>query len=459
MATNVSRTGYAGKREASDSGVRRTTCGVGIVLATLVLLSSCRQIASTQTQEVNLFYSPPADRGANLPATGIYPQGRRLAFMGYSGVPGRDLANGFTVAGPVYGNQMPYLEQCFSNHWPVIAHVGPNITFNDKATDKYKFNEETLRVEVSRQVRELAPHSEIVWWAVHPEELRFWRKDEMRYLDTVCAAIRQNDPLKRPVYLCNPNHRDASSLTPVAKQVDVVGKGCYVNSCGKKRDRAWVAWSIRQELEAIRLAGRPGAIPLLMPELCGDPDPGEDKEIRAWVRHDVYLGMASGAKGVLIWSLFKRGGVKRSWQLWYDAYAECARELNGERGLAQVFLFGEPRSDLKVTCSGDARDAKIVLGGNDEPGTTSEQERARRTVKQASWTSAEFAYGDSRWLFLVNSANTSASFKVSGCPKYSHAQNAFDGTAITLDRRATSLTVELPSYGVIAIRFSKTDRK
>ena len=130
---------------------------------------------------------------------GIFPRGNKLAFMGYSGDPGRDLTNGFTVAGPVYGNQMPYLQRCFSNGWPVVAHVGPHITFDDKKADKYKVNEATLRAEVEKQMQELAPHKEIVWWAVTPEELRPLRKDEMKYLDIVCDVVRKHDPLRRPI--------------------------------------------------------------------------------------------------------------------------------------------------------------------------------------------------------------------------------------------------------------------
>ena len=217
----------------------------------------------------------------------IFPRGKVLPFLGYSGEPARDLTNGFTVAGPVYGNQQPYLQKCFSNGWPVVAHVGPHITFNDKSPDKYKLNEATLRAEVERQMRELAPHQEIVWWAITPEELRTWRKDEMKYFEIVCDVVRKNDPLHRPLYLYNPNHRDAKSLEPIAKQVDVLAKGCYVNSSGKKRDRAWVRWSVEQELAALAAAGRPGAFALVMPELCKDPEPAEDAEIRAWVRHDV----------------------------------------------------------------------------------------------------------------------------------------------------------------------------
>ena len=386
-------------------------------------------------------------------AGGLYPRGRTLPFLGYSGDPARDLTNGFTVAGPVYGNQLPYLQRCFSNGWPVVAHVGPHITFNDKSPDKYKVNAAALRAEVAKQVEELAPHPEIVWWAVTPEELRPWRKDEMTYLEVVAAAIRERDPLKRPIYLYNPNNRDAKTLAPIARQVDVLGKGCYVNLSGKKRDRSWVRWSVEQEVAALGAAGRPGALPLLMPELCQDPEPSEDAEIRAWVRHDVYLGLASGAKGVLIWSLFKRKEVKRTWPLWYDAYAECARELNGPRGLAQVFLAGERSTLLKVTPVKGGAAAAVTLGGGIETNTTSAAEQAQRQLKLPSWTAAEYQLAGATWLVLVNSANTPATFAVSGWPAGTHAFNACNDAALNLPAGAL-LELALPAYGVNVLRFT-----
>ena len=400
------------------------------------------------------FYAPPADTRAGLPADGIYPRGRKLAFMGYSGNPGRDLTNGFSVAGPVYGNQAPYLERCFAQGWPVVAHIGPRISFADKNPAKYRLDETTLRQQIETQVRALAGHKEIVWWAVAPEELKPWREEEMKYLSIVCQAIRDSDPQRRPIYHYNPNHRNADTLLPIARQVDVLAKGCYVNHVGRKRDRAWVRWGVEQEIEALGKAGRANAIPLVMPELCADPEPAEDKEIRSWVRHDVYLGLSSGAKGVLIWSLFKRKGVSRTWQLWYDAYAECAKELNGQRALAQVFLFGERRSDLKVSLVQGEGNANLTLGGSAEPTTTSSAERAKRQIKLSAWTHAEFAYGSRRWLFLVNSANSPAAFTVTGWPRSSRAENAFDGSPLRL-ADATPLQLEVPAYGVTAISFSR----
>jgi hypothetical protein len=399
------------------------------------------------------FYAAVPDPGAGLPVDGIYPMGRKLAFMGYSGVPARDLTNGFSVAGPVYGQQMPYLERCFSNGWPAIAHIGPPVSFSDKNPDRYRLDEATLRRQIADQVGALAVHKEIVWWALTPEELRPWKTDEMTYLRVVCEEIRKNDPLRRPIYHYNPNHRNAATLGPIAEQVDVVGKGCYVNFVGRKRDRAWVRWSVEQEIEAIQTGERSNAVALLVPELCQDPEPEEDPEIRGWVRHDIYLGLACGAKGVLIWSLFPRPEVTRSWHLWYNAYAECARELNGSTGLAQVFLFGQRRSDLVITQVKGQAAAQVGLGGNVESTTTSIDERAKRRVKLPTYTTAELAYGSNRWLFIINSANSPASFNVTGWPKDSRAHEVFGGQRVNLPGSAP-LVCEVPAYGVTALKFS-----
>lgn len=399
------------------------------------------------------FYSPLADAGERLPADGIFPQGRKLAFMGYSGEPARDLTNGFTVAGPVYAGQPDYLARCESNGWPVVAQVGYRVKFLDPRSAAALPGQPAVCREIQRQVQALAGYKEIVWWAVTPEELRPWMPGEMDYLKNVCETIRSNDPRHRPIYLYNPNHRNAGTLAPIAREVDLIAKGCYVNLTGHNLERAWVGWSVEQELAAIQSSGRPGAIPLLNPELCEDPDPAEDGEIQAWVRHDVYLGLASGAKGVVIWTLHPRGEVHRTWQIWYDAYAECGRELNGPTALARVFLFGEHRSDLKIRQTSGETTARVTLGGKVEASTTSARERVAAKVSLSAWTAAEFAYGTSRWFFLINSANSPSRFIISGWPDNSRAEDACTGAPIPLDG-AGELPVSLPANGVFGLRLS-----
>ena len=433
--------------------------GIGLFLNKALItayLLSLLVAGCSKPDVASQFYSPPADPGKSLPADGIYPQGRKLAFMGYSGEPARDLTNGFTVAGPVYGDQTAYLRRCESNQWPVVAHVGLRGSFTSKESGLHQVGESDIRREIQGQLQALKRMQSVVWWAITPEELRPWRNDELHYLKVVSEVLRENDPRERPVYLYNPNHRTADTLAPLAPYLDAVGKGCYVNSVGRKRDRAWVRWSVEQEIAAIRAAGRPHAFPLLNSELCNDPLPAEDREIRGWVRHDVYLGLASGARGVVIWSLFKRTTVRRTWQLWYDAYAECGRELNGPRALAEVFLFGERRSDLKVRLVEGAGGMPIKLGGEAEPETTSAEERAPAELNVPSWTATEFAYGHSRWLFLINSGNSPAVFSMDGWPLRTRAENAFDGENFLLDRSGTQ-TVNLSAYGVLGLRFSASE--
>lgn len=359
------------------------------------------------------FYGVPPDPGASLPADGVYPRGRRLAFMGYSGDPARDKAAGFSAAGPFYTQEDAGLEEAFAAGLPAVVHVGAEDGLDAAAG----------AAAAAARVRTLAGKP-VLWWAVRPEELRPWRGQEMAYLAAVSSAATAADPLRRPVYLYNPNDREPQWLERVAPYVDVLAKGGYVNHMGHKRDRAWIGRGVRELRAASAKAGRPGQLVLVMPELAADPEPSEDGEVESWARHDVYRGLVDGAKGVLIWSLFRRPEAARTWELWYRAYARCAREL-GAGGLGEVFLFGAPRRDLAVTPAA--------------PG-------------ELAW--AEYAYGRARWLFVVNSGNGPAALSLSGWPAGSAAEDAF-----TRERRelpaSGPLALELPAYGVAGLRLSQ----
>jgi len=406
------------------------------------------------TTAATAFFAAPPDSGAALPPQGIYPQGRRLAFMGYSGQPQRDLANGFSIAGPVYGNQDPYVEDCIAHHWPVVVHVNPLLGtpgFNDKVK-RPVYQAEQVTTAAAKIVDHWAAHPEVTWWAIAPEELRPWRKDEMAYLHLVSQAIRDHDPAHRPIYIYNPNNRAADTLAVIARDVDILGKGMYVNSAGKKLDRAWVRWSVEQELAAAATAGHP-VTAIVMPELCADPLPAEDTLIESWVRHDVYLGLCSGGQGVLLWSLFPRSAVHRTWQIWYNAYARCGRELTAPHGLGDVFLFGAPRHDLLVEPAAGPTVTAVPLGGNAEPNTTSEKERQARKVELPGFTVCERAFGPRRYLFIVNSTPNPRLFHIGGWPAAAHATDAFTAAPLALPPHSP-LELSLPPWGVIGLVFA-----
>jgi hypothetical protein len=128
----------------------------------------------------------------------------------------------------------------------------------------------------------------------------------------------------------------------------------------------------------------------------------------------------------------------------------------GPPALAQVFLFGERKSTLKVEPIDGSAVASVALGGDAESTTTTDQERASRQVKLPSWTSAEFAYRGSRYLFLVNSANAPAAFSVGGTPVDTGLEDVFTGAAVT-PRRGEPLRFDLPAYGVTGVRMTLTE--
>lgn len=405
-----------------------------------------------KASELTEFLRPPAtDASAGLPKEGIWPKGQRMLWAGYSGVAERDLKMGFSVAGPHYGGgNEAQIAACERLGLPVIAQIGPlpgNVSGGWDAVAKLPLEE--VRARVTERVRALAGNRMIVLWAVQPEELRPWRKDEMAYLRTLTEAVRAADPAGRPLFLYNPNHRDAASLAAIVPHVDVVAKGCYANSAGHKDNRAWIRWSVEQ-MEAAARRGRPGAWTLVMPELCRDPDAADRPLIRAWVRHDCYLGLMSGAKGMLTWSLFPRKEVRATWKTWHAAYAECGRELNGERGLGRVFLFGERRDDLAVTTR--ERRAPYPLGTSARTALEADTSLPTEGKKGVlhPWTKLELQLGDRRWVFLANSVPEPTRFEIRGLPAGALLRDAFTGTEAASPAPGQPLVAELGAWEVRA---------
>lgn len=429
----------------------------GLLILTGLILAGCRPDYS----ERDAFLAPAADAGTRLPADGVWPNGRKVLVAGYSGVPRRDLAAGFSAAGPHYGGgNESQIAECRRAGIPVIAQIGPfpgNGSGSWEAAAKIPLDE--VRRRVAEAVRRHAGTKEIIMWAIQPEELRPWRRDEMAYLAAVAQTVRREDPLSRPLFLYNPNHRDAASLAAIVPHLDVVGKGCYANIAGHKDNRAWIRWSVEQMAVAAAKA-RPGAWPLVMPELAKDPEPGDLPLIRAWVRHDTYLGMMSGAKGVFLWSLFPRREVKATWKTWYDAYAECGRELNGERQLGAFFLFGHPRDSLRVSTAEPRRPYPLGSSVRNalEAATTQPGEGKKGLLHP--WTKVELALGAERAIFLANSCPEPTTFRVAGLPARGlEATNAFDGKPVALGPDGQLPELRLGPWEVVAFRFRKAPER
>jgi hypothetical protein len=428
-----------------------------VSLAALVL-GACKPAPNDSAPEP----PQPAEAGEPAPGLQIFPTGDVFPFMGYSGAPQREALHGFTVAGPNYGRspeqRAAWLAKCEQAGLPTPWLVGLDMNFHAKPPARpLALERDEIKRRVAAQVREVADHPLICWWYVTPEELRPWRKNETDYLSAVTEAIRETDPHNRPVWMYDPNHRTSEPLVGTGRHLDLVGKGCYTNLAGFQRERIWVRWSIEQEAEAIKtLAGEDSRLrhPLLLPELCADPqDPADDHLIPAWVRHDVYLGLISGARGVAIWSLFPRSEVKRTWALWYDAYARLADELCGPLDLGRVFLCGKTTTQFPISVLDGPREVELFTGPRNqlEDGTLSEQDRQRHTHKYPALSVAEIEHQGSTWIFLCNSHPTeTVKYQSEPLPEGATATDLF--TRNPTRRNGAALYGWLGPLQVLAIR-------
>lgn len=347
----------------------------------------------------------------------VFPQGKRFPFMGYSGAPQRDSLFGFSVAGPSYGADQDaslVKAEAAGLSFPYTISLKMNFRAEEPETP-LDLSEEEIKKRITSQVKRVSNKKSICWWYLGPEELRWWRKNEMAYLKAASEAIRAADPLKRPIWMYEPNHRNAESLQNTGQFQDIIGKGFYVNLAGNQDQRIWIRWSMEQQTKAIAaLALEEGEngrqrIPLVLPELCQDPgDPAQDHLIPRWARHDVYLGLMCGGKGVAIWSLFRRKDVNRTWPIWYNAYSRAATELTGQLNLGQVFLFGEKSSQFPVTITSGPKELELTMGKKNslEAATTGDAEKKENRTVYPSLCVSEYEYDGATYLFLCNSSGT-----------------------------------------------------
>ncbi|HWL51555.1 MAG TPA: hypothetical protein VNQ90_03920 [Chthoniobacteraceae bacterium] len=414
------------------------------------------------------FFKPAPTAPENLPADKVYPVGRQFPFSFFSlgggvgadqhaALPEEEVRQqferykkvGLKLFGPQYEMNGRALEDARAHGLQVIYTVtyGEPRFFHQKPA--VPLDEKDVTRSITEQVKAVADNESIAIWYLQPEELRPWRKDEMTFLEVASKAIREADPRKRPIWIYDPAHASAGRLKSIAPWVDYLGKGMYTNYASMQENRIWVRWSMEQEVEAIRLADAK-AVPLAVPEMYHDSrrPPLTDEaiaKIPAWVRHDTYLSVATGAKGVVIFSLRQRPSLPpKAWEAYYEAYTRAARELLGPFG--QAVLFGEKRGDIVIDHVSGPQELELVFpsGGLKEP------------VRYPSVTSLDLAYGNERYLLLVNSANEPVEVAVGGLPYASaQARELFDDDKPAFAVGEGEFPVELAPLEVRAYHFTR----
>ncbi len=384
---------------------------------------------------LGLLLLTPAAHSDNHVAMGqdaFYPQGKKLLFSMYSLVEPQlhsASASGLTAIGPYYGkaNHKQSLANSQAGQLPVIYTAGTRLDFADANNFVIEDELELLGHDIATASK----RPEIAAWALANEELRYWRVAEMEWLQQATKVIRNNDPYDRPIMMYEPNHRSANGLIKTSMYLDFVAKGSYTNYVGMKYKRTWLKWSIEQTVAA---ASATDSIPLALLWMARDQDNEADiLSIQKWTRHDVYLSLVMGAKGILVFSGWNnRAGFKQHFQKFYAGYVSAAKELNGELNLSSAFLHGKKTNSVSLTVT-------------DGPALQAfEYQETMHEYPTISW--AEYELGGRHYLFVVNSAESQVQVKLSGLPQNIELFNAFNGTKIS-----DTETMELERLAVIAL--------
>ena len=383
----------------------------------------------------------------------LYPKGDTFSFTFYSCKDADalySLTNGATAIGPYYGSQTSPLANAVAWHARLLYKVIPPSIGNLGAAD---FDapgfvwpsDVTISNEVAAIVSAVQTNANIAFWDMQPEELRPWKPAEMNALRVIYSAIHANDPSNRPAYMYQPNNRTAAQLGVAIANQDLCLKGTYVNSITDDlggscmTNRIWARWSMEQEVQACALYNT-NAKPWITLWMAADPPAGTTADtVTNWCRHDAYMGLIMGGKGVNIWSGFRgRSGFSDPWfNAYLGGYLTVGNDLNGSLNLAPVFLFGQTQTNAAMNITVGPATQTLAYGGN--------------TTNYPSITYRAIGLNGTNYLFMVNSAQQSVTATFSGLPWESRL-DLFAGTNAATPGGTFSIT--LPPLGVSAFRFN-----
>jgi len=273
----------------------------------------------------------------------------------------------------------------------------------------------------------------VLYWNLRQEELRYNRAEEMQYLEAVTAAVRAADPDQRPIMMYEPGNRNAETLAFTGRFLDLVTMGVYVNYMGFMDSRIAVAVSVREEVEAAkRLGGARG--PLLVLEMFADPPQSRFSQAPDFIRHDVFRGLAEGAKGLIVFS-FRHRAKFEAYEAYRASYERLAPVICGEAPLGRAIISGA-RKRLDV----DIRQGPL----------TQEVEFSSARRRAEAMIAVDFDNRAERFRMLVNSAPGVVAGRVLGDE---NARGEWEVVLRSSDAaRSNGEEFTLPPLGVVVLR-------
>ncbi len=323
--------------------------------------------------------SAPA-QGPTDPANLVYPEGTRFPLGLYSIGNSEALAEaaeaGWTL-GHTYGFKPDYLDLTKQAGWLALAHLTgktkvevspekPATTADAAKTDPQAGKAQAANAEEAGDTGEkakledrpqteeeagatiaaLAAYDNLAWWDF-PEELRYWYENEYDLVKNLSAWTRQHDPRQRPNYMYQPGHSSAERVAKYVPYLDIIGAGTYTEYT--HQPRAWVRWRTEECIKGIALAGceigpdykNGQKTPIGIPMLFYDKRDIFDVITPAEAHHDFWSCLASGAKGILVFSYWHKRDLAILQKTWEHGYKRAAANLMSDGKLDQAILFGE----------------------------------------------------------------------------------------------------------------------
>jgi len=253
------------------------------------------------------------------------------------------LAQGFNVV-HTYGFEEDWYAAAGRMSIPAMAPVG---TYRPNDQNPVPNSSEA---PTRQQIERMSSYAHLHCWD-YPEELRYWRANEILELQNLRNWTRAYDSTQAPTFMYQPNHRTAEALAETVPYVDIIAAGGYVGLSGQSRP--WIRYRVESLIEAIQMAGysvgddytNNERIPMLVAGIFSG-NATNAKE----AYHDVYCGIAHGAKGVLVYSHFH--GLRDDSGDGLAGFAKAARELTtGLNPLGPAILRGTPHNGATVSIS------------------------------------------------------------------------------------------------------------
>ena len=370
------------------------------------------------------------------PESLVYPEGKRFPLALYSIHTPKEMAEAGEagwIVGHTYHFTAEYLDLAKDAGWLALAHlrgetkveVPPQKAETDAeaktgqaanteeaggTANPVKAEERPMtEQETAAEIAALAAHENLAWWDL-PEEQRYWRPDEYDLVKNLSAWTRKYDPRQRPSFMYIPGHYTAEAVAKYVEYLDIIGAGTYTEY--SHQPRAWVRWRQEQTIKGIELAGyevgpdykngqkTPIGLPMLF---CNPLQMGV--MIPAEAYHDFWSCIASGAKGIFVFSYWHQRDVPTLKQTWELGYKRAAANLMAAGGLDQAILFGE---DIKL-------EVEITKGAPRTP--TFRPYGVEEDLSFPSVNVLAKAWQGTLYIVAVSSQERPVSAKISGLPE------------------------------------------